>query len=207
MNYSAIENLHFKEVFVGQGFDELLDAIHQVEDYTVALFESTTHRIIWVTDDAEAGHSIFVEDTNGQDKNKLLEVHNPEQKSLFLWHIDGVMFEQLAKCDCALLHDRMLHLVEFKANALNNSLDTIAQHYDKACNQLSMTFDKFKALYESHGYNIWDIFDGIDALAVFNKTVPQNDAFQKSRKKAFMERNGIKLGFGNEVIIKTHNNN
>ena len=39
MDYSLFDDLHFKEVFVGVGIDNLFDEIKSAEDYTIALFE------------------------------------------------------------------------------------------------------------------------------------------------------------------------
>lgn len=204
LDYSALENLHFKEVFIGQGIDELLEAIHTLEDYTLILFEGTTHRKIWVSDDSKAGHSVFVLDTVGKNKDKMLLVDNSSQKSLFLWHIDGVMFGKmnLSKCDCALLHDKQLHFIEFKTDALNSSESSIKQHYDKACDQLSGTFKQVKQLYEEHGLSIWSVFEDVTAQAVFDKSVPHDNAYQKSKKKAFLEENHILLTFDNVMKIE-----
>lgn len=201
MDLTILNNLSIKQVFVGIGLDELLSSIKNERDYLVLLFEETTHGTIWVTDDGDVGHCVFVTDTKGVNKNKLLKVLNPNAKTLFLWHIDGVMFQHLSKCDCALLHERLMHLVEFKANALNQTDESIEANYDKASEQLAITYEQFMSLYEKAGYNIWDIFDNIDAMVVFDKTVPQDNAYQKKVKKQFTDRTSLKLEFDNEIHI------
>lgn len=200
--FSILNNLSIKTVFVGQGIDPLLDQISTEQDYLVALFETETRGTIWITDDAAAGHSIFVTDTNGVNKDKLLQVFNPNIKTLFLWHIDGVMFAKYSKCDCALLHDRLMHLIEFKANARNKSDDSIQANYEKASEQLALTFEKFMELYRNHGNDIFNIFDNIDALIVFDKVVPQNDTYQKSIISKFSKRTLLNLTFENELKIE-----
>ena len=60
MDYSLFDDLHFKEVFVGVGIDNLFDEIKSAEDYTIALFEANEGHIIWITDDESAGHSVFI---------------------------------------------------------------------------------------------------------------------------------------------------
>lgn len=201
VDFSILRNLSFEHVFVGQGIDELINQIQHDQDYLIALFESTTHQTIWVTDDEEKGHSIFVTDTNGVNKNKLLKVSNRNVKSLFLWHIDGVLFERFSKCDCALLHDKLMHLVEFKVNAKNESDESIEANYEKASNQLALTFEKFEEIYRSHGNDIWSVFDDIDAMMVFDKMVPQDNAYQKKVSAAFVERTTLNLAFGNNIVI------
>lgn len=202
MDYSVFDGLRFKDVFIGVGIEELLDDIKTAEDYTLALFEGSDGHIIWVTDDEDAGHSIFVTDTNGVNKDKLLQINNKNRKSLFLWHIDGVMFKRYSKCDCALLHDRLMHMVEFKANAMNASDESIEANYEKATNQITLTFETFKDLYAKKGFDLWDIFDDIDAMVVFNKTVPQDLAYQKSLQKKVANSIDVLLTFGNELVIE-----
>lgn len=201
MDYSVFDELHFKEVFIGVGIDQLLDEIKRAEDYTVALFEGSDGHIIWITDDEKAGHSIFVSDTNGVNKDKLLQIRNSKRKTLFLWHIDGVMFERYSKCDCALLHDRLMHMIEFKANAKNATDDSIQANYEKAKNQITLTFKTFKDLYAKEGFDLWDIFEDIDAMIVFNKTVPQDLAYQKSIQKQVAADIEVSLTFGNTLNI------
>ena len=201
-DFSILNNLFIKKVFVGQGIDSLLDQISSEQDYLVALFETETRGTIWITDDATAGHCIFVTDTNGANKDKLLKVLNPSIKTLFLWHIDGVMFTKYSKCDCALLHNRLMHLIEFKANAKNASDNSIQANYEKASEQLALTFEKFKDLYDNHGQDIFSVFEDIDALIVFDKIVPQDDAYQKSIISKFSKRTLLNLSFGNELKIK-----
>lgn len=200
-DFSILNNLSIQTVFIGQGIDSLLAQISSEQDYLVALFETEKRGVIWITDDADAGHSIFVTDTNGVNKDKLLKVVNPNIKTLFLWHIDGIMFVKYSKCDCALLHDRLMHLIEFKANAKNASDDSIQANYEKASEQLALTFEKFEELYKNHGQDIFSIFDDIDALIVFDRIVPQDDAYQKSIISKFSDRTLLRLSFGNELNV------
>lgn len=202
MDYSIFDELHFREVFVGVGIDQLFDEIKRAEDFTVALFEGSDGHIIWITDDEIAGHSIFVSETNGVNKDKLLQIKNRNRKSLFLWHIDGVMFERYSKCDCALLHDRLMHMIEFKANAKNATDDSIQANYEKAKNQITLTFKTFRELYAKKDFDLWDIFEDIDAMIVFNRTVPQDLAYQKSLQKQVADEIEVSLTFGNELIIE-----
>ena len=183
------------------GIDNLLAEIKKAEDYTVALFENSDGHIIWITDDEDIGHSIFVTSTYGVNKDKLLQVNNRNRSSLFLWHIDGVMFERFSKCDCALLHDRLMHMVEFKANARNATDDSIQANYEKAKNQITLTFKTFRELYAKKGFDLWEIFKDIDAKIVFNKTVPQDLAYQKSLQKQVANEIDLSLTFGNTLDL------
>jgi hypothetical protein len=77
LDISLLNKLSIKSVFVGQGFDALLSQIRSEQDYLVALFETEKRGVIWITDDVDAGHSIFVTDTKGVNKDKLLQIINP----------------------------------------------------------------------------------------------------------------------------------
>lgn len=202
LDFTALEALGIKNVFVGCGIEELLDAISDTQDYLAVLFEASTHNTIWVTDDTDKGHCIFVSNTSGINKDKLLKIVNRNSKSLFLWHIDGVMFEHLSKCDCGILHDNILHLVEFKANVITENNDSLHEHYEKAQKQIKVTFDQFKELYTKKGLNIFDILDDIDAQIVFDKSIPQDNAYMKNLSSRFLQENNIILSFGNELNIE-----
>ena len=162
------------------------------------MFDSTTRRSIWAMDDAKSGYTVFVSDTNGINKNKLLHIINSLNEEVVLWRIDGVLFARKTKCDCAFLHSDDITFVEFKVNAKNNSADTIEQHYNKAANQLKETFLKFCKLY---GDTFWDVFNDANAIAVFDPTVPQDNAMQKSLRSLLADV-GIDLQFMTELEIK-----
>lgn len=171
------------------------------EERIKKFFSETTHSQVWVTDDDSVGYCVFVYDTKGVNKDKLLVVTNNDSKSLFLWSIDGKMFTKLSKCDCALISDLKLHLVEFKANVVSENLDSIGTHYDKASNQLSLTFEYIKEAYTNLKEDLFDVFSDVDAQIVFDKQIPQNSAYQKSVIAKFLKKNDITLSFGNELKL------
>ena len=112
------------------------------------------------------------------------------------------MFERFSKCDCALLHDKLMHMIEFKANARNATDDSIQANYEKAKNQITLTFNTFRDLYAKKGFDLWDIFSDIDAMIVFNKTVPQDLAYQKSLQKQVANEIDVSLTFGNTLDVE-----
>ena len=171
------------------------------DERMVSLFEATSRATVWITDDEEAGHSIFVFDTNGVNKDKLLMVHNSERAEIYLWKIDGVLFKRYSKCDCAVVHGDELHLVEFKANAKNESEVSIKSNYDKACNQLALTLQYIEEAYQRIGKEIDNVFSNIDALIVFDRIVPQNNAYQKSVSARFLSQTTRVLTFGKDLTV------
>lgn len=171
------------------------------DDWLQILFSETTRAQVWVSDDDQTGYSIFVFDTHGVNKDKLLYVTNPASHAIFLWAIDGKMFKKLSKCDCALISNRILHLVEFKANVASDNLQTIGEHYDKASEQLSFTLKYITEAYNKLGTNIYDVFHDIDAHIVFDRQIPQDNAYQKSVSRRFNKDNQIVLTFGNDIEV------
>lgn len=201
MDTSIIKNTSISKLLKGISLGGLSQQPTREEDLLQALFEETTTHLIWVTDDETQHHSVFVNNTNGVNKDKLLEVINKKHLLLMLWHLDGVMFQQRTACDCALLHDKIMHFVEFKANALNASETAIESNYDKAVEQITKTFDRLKSLYQQQGLKIWDIFLDIDARIVFSRTIPQNNSYQKKIREQFLEENLYQLLFENSLVI------
>lgn len=197
--FEELKQAQVQEVLRSPEFSALFPQQPTDEEILTTLFECTTHGKVWVTDDETAGHSIYVFDTNGVNKDKLLAVTNQSGHSVYLWKIDGVMFKRFSKCDCALIHDDVLHLIEFKANAKNESDASIEGNYIKASTQLMLTLNYLKDSYAKIGADIDDVFSDIDAQIVFDRIVPQNNSYQKSVSKKFLDENTVILTFGNSI--------
>lgn len=199
--YHHLKQLRIDDILHEEEFGSLVSKWPDQEDLLNALFEITTRVNVWVTDDEAEGHSIYVFDTKGANKDKFLAVHNQSGTILYLWHIDGVMFSRFSKCDCAIINDKILHLVEFKSEAENRTTDAIRANYKKAYTQLKLTYEKFLSLYKSIDCDLFDIYDDIDATIVFNKTVPQDSAYKKSLQSEFADETNLVLSFTNELSI------
>lgn len=191
-----LDNLLESPQFIGLFPDGATD-----DDRLQILFSETTRAQVWVTDDDQTGYSIFVFDTHGVNKDKLLYVTNPASHAIFLWAIDGKMFKKLSKCDCALISNRIMHLVEFKANVASDNLQTIDEHYDKASEQLSLTLKYITEAYSKLDIDMYDVFLDIDAHIVFDRQIPQDNAYQKSVSRRFNRDNQIALIFGNDIEV------
>ena len=61
---------------------------------------------------------------------------------------------------------------------------------------------EFRDLYAKKGFDLWDIFEDIDAMIVFNKTVPHDLAYQKSLQKKVAKDIDVLLTFGNEINLE-----
>ncbi len=197
IDFSPIHRLKLRMAFTG---DSHFDAVQCDDDLLSELFEYSNRRTLFVYDDAEVGHSIYVSDTKGIGRDKMLKVDNVENQGFFLWHIDGVMYEKNTKCDCALLSDQHMLLVEFKSNAGNASEASIEENYKKAASQIEETLHVITEKCEQVEIEVRKIVK-VEAYAVFNRTVPGNDASRKNIAAKFLKNTNVKLKFENKVIL------
>lgn len=198
MDCTPIKRLRLKEAFANQ---QKFSVVTCDEDYVNELFECTKRGLIYIYDDAEKGHSVFVRNTNGLGTEKTFTAVNPRHTDLFLWHIDGVLYPKNSKCDCAIISDAYMAFVEFKTNAENNTAEAIRENYDKAKNQLLLTFKDVESRCAIAGLDLRKATE-IEAFAVFNRTVPRNNAYQKKISAEFLEATeGIPLYFEDSKTI------
>ena len=198
MDSSVIRELRLKEAFVDI---QKFQAVQSDADLLTELFEWTNRGLIFIHDDEEKGHSVFVTDTKGLGADKIFRIYNAPHKEIFLWHIDGVLYSKGSKCDCAFIAEGHLGFVEFKSNAANNTGETIQGNYEKASSQLTLTFQDVKE--RCHNVNV-DIMSGklVEAYAVFNRTVPRDNAHKKNVSAKFFKDNAIPLYFTNSVELQ-----
>lgn len=185
MDYSIVENL------------KLEDVIGTVRD----LLQYSARSRIYLYDSKEVGRSIIIENTIGIGQDKMFCVENTNKRDVFLLPIDGVLFKKDSKCDCVLIHNCEIDFIEFKSNAANRTNEAIYENYRKASNQLLETLNEFRDMYSKLDMNLDDIAK-IESYAVFNKTVPQDNAMRKNIAAKFLiASNGIKLRFENKKRI------
>lgn len=198
MNFEAINRLRLKEAF---SEFELFQRISKDEDWLDILFEGDTRGQLFVYDDAEAGHVVYVNDTKGLGRDKVFELVNKTHKDVFLWHIDGVIYEKTSKCDCAIITTDELDFIEFKTNASNSSQEAIYDNYHKASEQLQKIVMDVKERCFKTGIKLTSVIP-VEAHAVFNPTVPSDNAMKKNISAKFLVRTGIKLRFDNMKDLK-----
>ena len=198
MNFSAINQLKIKEAFSD---NSKFQQVKVDDDFLKELFECATRGTLFVYDEPLIGHSIYIEDTSGLGRDKVLVINNSDHKEVFLWHIDGVLYKKNSKCDCAILTESIFDLVEFKTDAANDSDKSKEYNYTKSKDQLLLTLQDISDRCMSVGINLRD-FVNIEAYSVFNRTVPQNDALRKQISASFLlESKGIKLKFENCINL------
>lgn len=198
MDFTPIYQLDLKKAFSD---NSKFQNINNGDDFLTELFECEDRGLLFVFDDSDKGHSTYVENTFGLGLDKVFKIHNKQHKDVFLWHIDGVLFTKDSKCDCAILTDVDMDFIEFKSNAINNTKETIKKNYEKASCQLLITIKEVSEKCKSAGVQLGKVVN-VKAFAVFNRSVPKNDAFRKSISAKFLkDSNGIKLFFDNETTL------
>ena len=197
MDFTPVVQLRLRRAFDD---NEKFKAVKYDEDLLNELFECDSRGRLYVYDDSVAGHSVFLHDTDGIGSDKVLCVKNPGGRETFLWHIDGVLFAKDSKCDCALLTTANVHFIEFKSNAANKTPQAIKDNYEKASRQLQLTFEEVRDRCRRVGVEITDVVC-VDACAVFNRSVPRNNALKKNLSVKFLDATGIKLHFSDEITV------
>lgn len=198
MDFEAINRLRLKEAF---GEYELFQHIHKDEDWLDKLFECNSSGQLFVYDDADVGHAVYVHDTKGLGRDKVFVLVNRNHKNVYLWHIDGVVYNKTSKCDCAVITTDEMEFIEFKTNAFNRSQKSIIDNYLKASEQLQIIVNDVKERCSKVGVKITSILP-IEAHAVFNPTVPSDNATKKIISAKFLLRTGIILKFDNKKELK-----
>jgi hypothetical protein len=198
MNFEVINRLRLKEAF---GEFDLFQHISKDEEWLDILFECDTRGQLFVYDDADVGHVVYVNDTKGLGRDKVFGLVNKTHKDVFLWHIDGVIYEKTSKCDCAVITSDEMEFIEFKTNASNNSDEAIFDNYHKASDQLQKIVKDVKERCSKVGVKLTSVIP-VEAHAVFNPTVPADNAMKKNISAKFLVRTGVKLRFDNMKVLK-----
>lgn len=198
MDCEAIDRLHLKEAF---GEFEVFHRISKDEDWLDVLFECDTRGQLFVYDDADVGHVVYVNDTKGLGRDKVFELVNDSHKEVFLWHIDGVVYKKSSKCDCAVITSDEMEFIEFKTEASNKTAEAIEENYNRASEQLQRIVLDVKARCAKVGVELTSVVP-IEAHAVFNPTVPSDSAMKKNISVKFLFKTGVKLSFDNKKVLK-----
>lgn len=95
----------------------------------------------------------------------------------------------------------VLEFIEFKANASNSSTDAIDENYHKAGEQLRTIVMDVKDRCAKLGMELTTVIP-VEAHAVFNPTVPADNALKKSISANFILQTGVKLCFDNKKELR-----
>lgn len=198
MDFEAINRLRLKEAF---GDSELFRNISNDRDLLNILFECDSKGLLFVYDDVATGHAVYVNDTKGLGRDKVFGLVNNTHKDVFLWHIDGVLYKKTSKCDCAIITLDEIEFIEFKTTASNSSPEAISDNYHKASEQLQKIVLDVKDRCLKVGVSLTSLIP-VEAHAVFNPTVPSDNAMKKSISAMFLMRTGVRLCFDNKKELK-----
>ena len=198
MDCSAINRLHLKDAF---GEFEVFQRISKDEDWLDVLFECDTRGQLFVYDNSDVGHVVYVNDTKGLGRDKVFELVNDSHKEVFLWHIDGVVYKKSSKCDCAVVTSDEMEFIEFKTDASNKTAEAIEENYNKASEQLQQIVLDVKSRCAKVGLELTSVVP-VEAHAVFNPTVPSDNAIKKNISVKFLVKTGVRLSFDNKKVLK-----
>lgn len=109
-------------------------------------FDKSDDENLYVYDDGNIGYSVWDNDEHAVSLSKTFHAQNPNRNTLVLLPLDGCIITgahviQGGVCDCALLTDKEMSLVEFKTNASSELDETIFGNAEKAIKQLWHTYD------------------------------------------------------------------
>lgn len=109
-------------------------------------FDKSDDENLYVYDDGNIGYSVWDNDEHAVSLSKTFHAQNPNRNTLVLLPLDGCIITgahviQGGVCDCALLTDKEMSLVEFKTNVLSKNDLTILQRATEAKDQLWHTYD------------------------------------------------------------------
>lgn len=134
---------------------------------------------------------------------KFFEILNSKGKSFSLMQIDHAIINTTAtsKCDCAIIDDTWLDLIEFKANAQSDKPKTIRKNYKKAMKQLQKTLKIIESSLAASGHTIRDKRT-IEAFVSFRKGYPRTTSSEMAYRTTFATRTrGIPLFFDGKKTI------
>ena len=111
-----------------------------------AAFDKSDDENLYVYDDQSLGYSDWTNVEPTAFLSKTFHAQNPNRTTLVLLPLDGRIITgahviQGGVCDCALLTDKEMSLVEFKTNVLSKNDLTILQRATEAKDQLWHTYD------------------------------------------------------------------
>ena len=142
----------------------------------------------------------FVSPTFGQPEElalKYFEVQNPNSRDFSLLQIDnGAISSEVStkRCDCAVITDKELSFIEFKANALSSNTKTIKSNYKSAMKQLRITIDIFRTGIAAFGGSI-NALRTVDAFVCFRRGYPRVTTSEMTYRANFAAQTHIPLSF------------
>lgn len=182
-----LNNLHLNQVLAA--YTANVEAYLQESNGNEHIVDSETLKI-----------SGFVSPTFGQPEElalKYFEVQNPKKRDFSLLQIDNGVISAAAptkRCDCAVITDRELSFIEFKANALSSKTKTIKGNYKSAMKQLRITIDIFKSGIATSGA-LLSALRNVEAFVCFRRGYPRVTTSEMTYRTNFAAQTRVPLSF------------
>ena len=139
------------------------------------------------------------EDLSGQ----YFSVKNPTGKKYAMLQIDNGIIQstRINKCDCAVINDSNLALIEFKTDAFSPNSQVLHRNYKKAMRQLSSVIGLFDAFHSSQGTDFLTL-RAVEAFVCFRQGYPRSTSSQMYFQVSFAATNrGVPLSFTRNKIL------
>lgn len=192
-----------KADFLNDLFLESVLSSYSKNVFDYILYSNQSEHIV---DIEEIGMSYFVTEEIGQEEDaneKYFEVINVSKKDFALLQIDNGLIKtcETKKCDCAIVDDRGLCFIEFKANAISTNTNQVRKNYRKAMQQLGTTISIFKSGLSSLGKDL-DRQRKLEAYVCFRRGYPRVTSSEINYQVEFsINNNGCPLYFEPKKIL------
>ncbi len=163
--------------------------------------DETNESEIMVIDDEQTHISHFTQDEN--QRMRCMTVKNANQKKFYLLAIDNRLISNRPGgiADCALFDELQFNFVEFKTNALGNSIPQIEYTYKDALGQLDATYTLFRNKINAAGVDFDHKTEVHCFITVANHFPRQSAIEQNIVKEAADGVNHLDLSFEPEIQI------
>lgn len=163
--------------------------------------DNTKEQEIMVVDDEQTHVSHFTQDEN--QRLRCVLVKNASQKEFYLLAIDNCFISNRPGgiADCALFDEKQFNFVEFKTNAMGNSIPQIEYTYRDALGQLDTTYTLFRNKINAAGVNFDHVVEVRCFITVANHFPRQSAIEQNIVKEAADSDNHLDLSFEPEIQI------
>ncbi len=129
------------------------------------------------------------------------DVHNPNRVPFTLLQIDGKLMRSdmnnLGQCDCAIVSDEDISLVEFKTDALTGNMN---QNCEKAESQLFFTCLRMNWTLRQAGDDFLSLARSLCGYVCFS-SYPKGNADYQNRQLKFFKKTGIPLYYDNRKTL------
>lgn len=129
------------------------------------------------------------------------DINNPKHEAFSLLQIDGKLLSSdmynIGQCDCAIISDEDLSLVEFKTDATTTNMNENCQ---KAESQIFFTCLRMQWALCQTGEDFLKLAKNIDGYICFN-SYPKGNVDYQNRQLKFFKKTGISVYYNNKKTL------